>query len=102
MWRQSPRLRTARGETSADGADAIPGHLSFRFGLRGGRERRASNRSGSRATDVDISAGPTGNRRQQCFGGRLVLNAPPGPGPRRGGVGGPFFQLVNARYERAR
>ena len=33
MWRQSLRLPTARGETSADGARAIPGHVSRALGF---------------------------------------------------------------------
>ena len=58
MRRQSPRLPTARGETSADGARCVPGHVSRAFGF-------AAPTSAGRAiapalaTDVDISAGPT-------------------------------------------
>ena len=59
MWRQSLRLPTARGETSADGARCVPGHVSRAFGF-------AAPTSAGRAiapalaTDVGISAGPTG------------------------------------------
>ena len=59
MWRQSLRLRTARGETSADGARCDPRSRFARFGLRGGRERAGRAIAPALATDVDISAGPT-------------------------------------------